>query len=239
MNPRLYLQPPISEGAEFTLNSEDSHYLGRVLRLKHGNQFRCFDGGGSEWSAQLTTANPRASAVTVGELVRFEHPPQFELHLAQSWLKGQSMDQVVQKATELGISDFWPISAARSNVRIDESRTRSRMQHWQRIARSATEQSERLYLPRLHQPRDLGDFLKRPPCESLLFFEPGCPTLPTDLARQTLVLLVGPEGGWTTEERNMAQHANAHLHGLGDLILRAETTPLAALAALRHGWQWR
>ncbi|MCZ6709069.1 MAG: 16S rRNA (uracil(1498)-N(3))-methyltransferase [Gammaproteobacteria bacterium] len=239
MNPRLYLSPPLSKGAERTLDSEDSHYLARVLRLKPGAQLRCFDGEGSEWLAELTTSNARAIVVTLAKLVRFEHRPNFELHLAQGWLKGQSMDQVVQKATELGITDFWPISAARSKVRIDESRTYNRMHHWQRIARSATEQSERLYLPRLHQPRNLDDFLKRPPCKTLLFLEPGCAALPTDLARQSLVLMVGPEGGWTTEERNMAERTNAHLHSLGDLILRAETAPLAALAALRHGWEWR
>lgn len=239
MNQRLYLSPPLSVGVERTLDSEDSHYLVRVLRLKPGAHLRCFDGEGSEWAAQLTRSSTRASVVRVAELVRCEGPCELQLHLAQGWLKGPAMDQTVQKATELGISDFWPISAARSNAKIDDARAHGRMRHWQRIARSATEQSERLYLPRLHAPRGLSEFLGRPPCPKLLFLQPGCEPLPTNLPRQALALLVGPEGGWTPDECNMARHANADLHGLGSLILRAETAPLAALAAVRHGWGWR
>jgi 16S rRNA (uracil1498-N3)-methyltransferase len=239
MSQRLYLPPPLLAGAEHSLDSEDSHYLVRVLRLKTGAALRCFDGRGNEWAAQLSRSSTRSSVVTLGQLVRTSDQPTTGLHLAQGWLKGQAMDQTVQKATELGVTDIWPISATRSNVKLDAGRTEGRMRHWRRIARSATEQSERLYLPTLHEPRSLEEFLAALPCERLLFFEPGNPPLPTDLAKQTLALLIGPEGGWTPDECALAKLANADLYGLGDLILRAETAPLAVLAAIRHGWSWR
>jgi len=239
MSQRLYLAPPLAAGAERTLDAEDSHYLVRVLRLKSGSQLRCFDGAGSEWLAHLSQASTRASVVSIGELVRSAPRPDAELHLAQALLKGQAMDQTVQKATELGISDLWPLVASRSNVRFDDARAQNRMRHWQRIARSAAEQSERLFLPRLHTPRSLKDFLDAPPCPLLLFLEPGCEPLPSNLPYGTLALLVGPEGGWTDDECNLARRADARLYGLGDLVLRAETVPLAALAAVRHGWGWR
>jgi 16S rRNA (uracil1498-N3)-methyltransferase len=239
MNQRLFLAPPLAAGAERTLDSDDSHYLVRVLRLKPGAQLHCFDGEGHEWAAQLTHANTRASVVTIGALARSAEPPDPQIHLAQGWLKGQAMDQTVQKATELGVTDLWPITALRSNVKIDARRAEGRMRHWQRIARSAAEQSGRLYLPTLHSPRSLEEFLRQRPCDNLLFFEPGCEPLPKDLAPQSLALMIGPEGGWTPEECDLAKLAKANLHGLGDLVLRAETAPLAVLAAVRHGWGWR
>jgi len=239
MSQRLYLSPPLAEGAERTLDSDDSHYLVRVLRLKSGAGLRCFDGEGNEWDARLTHASTRASVVSLEGLVRSAAAPDIELHLAQAWLKGQAMDHTVRSATELGVSDVWPIIASRSNVRLDDARAEGRVHHWQRIARSAAEQSERLYLPRVHAPRSLQEFLEVPPCELLLFLEPGSEPLPNVLPRASLALLVGPEGGWSADECAMAKRANAAQHGLGDFVLRAETAPLAALAAVRHGWSWR
>ena len=249
MNQRLYLPPPLSVGAECTLNSEDSHYLARVLRLKAGDELRCFDGEGSEWAARLNrprsrasgraSASSQASAVTIGELLRSEARPANKLHLAQGWLKGQAMDHTVRGATELGISDFWPIAALRSNVKLGDGRTQSRLRHWQRILRSAAEQSERLHLPTLHAPRQLDEFLAEAPCEQLLFLQPDHEPLPTDLGYASVCVLIGPEGGWAPEECDMARHVNADFHGLGNLVLRAETAPLAVLAAVRHGWGWR
>ena len=238
MSQRLYLPPPLAPGTQRTLDADDSHYLIRVLRLKTGAELRCFDGRGSEWTARLTKSSTRASEVTLGELTRSQPEPDHALHLAQGWLKGQAMDHIVQKATELGASDLWPIMASRSNVKIDDARTANRMRHWQRISRGAAEQSERLYLPALHAPRSLEDFLTDVTCQRLLFLQPGCEPLPRDLPRASLALAVGPEGGWTAQECEMAQRANASLHGLGSLILRAETAPVAALAAVRHAWGW-
>lgn len=238
MSQRLYLAPELVAGATRTLDSDDSHYLARVLRLKAGAALRCFDGSGGEWDARLSTSSTKASVITLGELVRSDPEPQRRMHLAQGWLKGQAMDQTVQKATELGISDFWPVVATRSNVKLDDARTRNRGRHWQRIARAAAEQSERLFLPVVHEPRKLEDFLAAAPCDQLLFLEPGCDPLPSVLPERSLALLVGPEGGWTAEECKMARAAGAGLYGLGKLVLRAETAPLAALAAIRHGWGW-
>jgi 16S rRNA (uracil1498-N3)-methyltransferase len=238
MSQRLYLPPPLLEAAEHTLNAEDSHYLVRVLRLKSGAELRCFDGEGGEWAARLGQASTRGCVLVIGKLLRREARPEAQLHLAQGWLKGQAMDQIVQKATELGVSHVWPITATRSNVKLDDARTDNRMRHWQRIARSASEQSERLYLPELHRPGSLAEFLEHTPCATQILLQPGCAPLPTDLVQQSLAILVGPEGGWTAAEVDAAKQHGVLLHGLGKLILRAETVPLAALAAVRHGWAW-
>ncbi len=155
MSRRIFLEAPLETGATLRLDPEQSHYLTRVMRLKAGDALRCFNGAGSEHAARLTDPNPRACSIEIAEELRTAAPAPHRLHLAQAWLKGQAMDRVIQKATELGVTDIWPIAAARSNVRIDAGRTTGRLLHWRGIAKSSTEQSERLFLPGVHEPRSL------------------------------------------------------------------------------------
>ena len=239
MSRRLYLETSLRPGETVRLESENAHYLTRVMRLKAGEALRCFDGAGREHAARLADAKGRSCSIEIAEELRIAREPSLRLHLAQAWLKGQAMDSVIQKATELGVTDIWLIEAMRSNVKIDAKRAAGRLQHWRGVARSATEQSERLFLPRLHDPRRLEALLNEPPCERLILLDPGAAALPGVLPYESLALLVGPEGGWTGHERQLCEAAGAHRHGLGELVLRAETAPIAALAAVRQSWGWR
>lgn len=237
---RLYLPEVCAADAELALDADRSHYLTRVLRLKAGAEIACFNGQGQEWLAELSTASHKHARLHVSELLRREPATEAELHLAVGWLKGGAMDTVVQKATELGASAIWPIQAERSNAGQGAAdRVSGRVGHWQRVAISACEQSQRLFLPTIHQPLGLADFLTQSAPGTRLFLDPGQPPLPMNLPRGTLYLLVGPEGGWTDAERTLATTAGCTPCGLGDLVLRAETAPLAALAAVRQSWGWR
>jgi 16S rRNA (uracil1498-N3)-methyltransferase len=149
------------------------------------------------------------------------------------------MDLVVQKATELGATDLWPIQAERSNVPADAGRQERKRQHWQRVIENAAEQCGALHLPRLHPVQDLERFLAAAPEATLLLVDPWAPPLPLTLPRSHIGVLIGPEGGWSDTERRAAVAAGASRYGLGTRILRGETAPLAVLAALRHGWGWR
>jgi 16S rRNA (uracil1498-N3)-methyltransferase len=239
MSRRIYLEASLEVGETIRLDPENSHYLTRVMRLKAGDALRCFDGTGREHAARLANPNPRSCSIEIAQELRHSAEPPLKLHLAQGWLKGQAMDSVIQKATELGVTDIWPIEAMRSNVRIDAGRTARRLLHWRGIARSSTEQSERLFLPRLHEPRRLEAFVDHRPCQRLILLDPGAAALPGGLPFDSLALMVGPEGGWTEHERQMAEAAGADRCGLGNLVLRAETAPIAALAAVRQSWGWR
>lgn len=268
MTHRLYLPPPLAAHSEITLQPDRAHYLTRVLRLRPGAPLVCADGAGHEYAATLADAAPAASGKTaragsphptmrprremrshremrlqLGDLLRTAPPPEPRLHLVQGLLKGDAMDRLLQKATELGVTDIWPVDAARSNVPRasgrDAVRHEHRRQHWHGILVSALEQSGRLWLPELHPTRDLAAVLQDAPCERLLLLQPGAPPLPLQLPREPLALLIGPEGGWDERELALAVDTGATTCGLGELILRAETAPLAALAAIRHGWGWR
>ena len=236
---RLHVPSPMRPGANVVLDRDRAHYLTRVLRLRRGQQVECFDGAGHAWAATLAEASSRSATLAVGELVADEPEPQPRIHLVQGLLKGGAMDTVVQKATELGATDLWPVLAHRSNVPTGDARLARKSAHWQRVVESAAEQCGALHLPRLHQVRDLTELLARPPDATLILMDPGAKALPVGIPREDLAVLVGPEGGWDDEERRAAADAGAVPHSLGQRVLRGETAPLAVLAALRHGWGWR
>lgn len=238
MKHRLYVPPPIHGGEHLHLDRERTHYLTRVLRLRTGTHIECFDGTGRAWSATLTEATARAATLAVGEMLAEQPPPAPTLHLVQGLLKGAAMDLVVQKATELGATDLWPVLAARSNVPRDAGRLQRKHEHWQRVMHSAAEQCGALYVPTLHEVCDTQAFFSEPPAAALMLLDPGAPPLPLSLPQRDTCLLIGPEGGWDEREREAALDAGAHRHGLGPRVLRGETAPLAVLAAVRHGWGW-
>jgi 16S rRNA (uracil1498-N3)-methyltransferase len=238
MKHRLYLPGPLTTGQRIELPADRAHYLTRVLRQRRGSELLCFDGGGTAWRAAVEDDRPRSAAVRLLEVAERQPEPNARLHLAQGVLKGSAMDQVMQKATELGVTDVWPIQAGRTNVSADAERRQRRLGHWQRVIESACEQSGQLHLPLLHAPRELAEFLRDVPAARRILLSPGAAPLPLSLPREPLALLIGPEGGWVPEEVALAERAGAEVRGLGALILRAETAPLAALAAVRHGWGW-
>jgi len=239
MKHRLYLSPPLKVGALVTLDAERSHYLTRVLRLKADTEILCFDGVGTEFHAYIRDANTKASLLEVGEQSRLAQAPAERIHLAQSVLKGSAMDRAIQKATELGATDICPILAQRCNAQADGVREARKHRHWQRIIQSASEQSRRLFLPELHQPVTLAAFLTESRVSQKLFLDIDEEVLPMVIPRQSTALLIGPEGGWSVTEREIAKSHGALGFSLGEFVLRAETVPLAALAALRQAWGWR
>lgn len=238
MKHRLFVPPPLVTGQTIRLEASRAHYLTRVLRLRSGSNLLCFDGLGTGWRAEVEDDRTRSASLRILEVAEQQPRPEPELHLVQGLLKGSAMDRVIQKATELGTTRLWVVDAVRSNVSASRGRLERKLEHWQRIIESACEQCGQLHLPRLHEPQTLQSFLDSPPEADLIMLCPGAAALPLDLPATSLAILVGPEGGWSDEEMALAKARGVRLAGLGSLVLRAETAPLAALAAIRHGWGW-
>ena len=254
MTHRLFLEPEVLANAtasaigsvagrdaenQVRLDRARSHYLTRVLRLKKDASLLCFDGRGQEWLARVAEADPRACLLTLTGRSRAENSPGPRLVLAQAWLKGSAMDVVVHKSTELGATDIVPLLTSRTNVQLDEQRTASKLSHWSRITCSTCEQCGRLFLPEIHEPVQLGVFLDHLPTADCRFLDAGQPVLSVAATPAPMTIIVGPEGGWTPEERSALLAGGVRGAGLGDTTLRAETTPLAVLAAIRHSRGWR
>ena len=240
MGTRLFVSERLGNDREILLRGEAARYLGRVLRLKVGDHIAVFNGDDGEWEAGIAAltrdtatiriAGPRAAAT--------ESP--LRVHLVQGVSRGERMDFVVQKATELGVKRITPVFTAHGVVRLDEERADKRREHWQRIAESACEQCGRIRPPLVDQPLPLAAWFGSGAAadSTQLVLAPGAaqPLTDIDALGAKLCLLVGPEGGFSEPELEDAAVAGFRRVSLGPRVLRTETAALAALAIAQATW---
>ena len=234
---RLYVNTPLCEGENLRLEEESAHYLRTVLRLKKGFQLTVFNGDGHEYAAQVEVASREGVWLAIGAgCLRDTESPLFT-HLGLGISRGERMDFALQKAVELGVSRITPLLTEHCVVRLDEDKKGHRLRHWQRIIRSACEQSGRNQLPTLDEPLALEDWLEQPSGLRLFLDPQGTASLDCLTSSEGRVtLLSGPEGGFAERERDRARHAGFTPIHLGPRILRTETAVLAALAAVQTLW---
>ncbi|WP_405231623.1 16S rRNA (uracil(1498)-N(3))-methyltransferase [Lentisalinibacter salinarum] len=235
---RLHYPEPLTSGDEVTVGEDDARYLTRVLRLPVGAPLVLFDGRGGEYDATMVTAGRRVVTVAVGEHRAVERESPLAVTVAQGISRGERMDHVVQKTTELGAAAIVPLLCERGVVRLDDKRAAARLEHWQRVAVSACRQCGRNRLPQIAPITALEDWLAAPPTGLRLVLTPDAADGLTALARPTtpVTLLVGPEGGLTDRETQAAEAAGFRPVGLGPRILRTETAAVAGIAALQTLW---
>jgi 16S rRNA (uracil1498-N3)-methyltransferase len=235
---RIYVDAELRPGQELLLPPESSAHLLRVLRLRPGAELIVFNGRGGEYPARLAGAAARARArLELGEHRAIERESKLELTLLQGIARGERMDLIVQKATELGVQRIVPLRCEFSVVRLDAARREQRVGHWRSVAIAACEQCGRNRLPRVDEPLEPASaFASLAACGGLrLMLQPAAADSLTSLAAglRTAALLVGPEGGLSEGEQRLAQEAGFRACRLGPRVLRTETAPVAALAALQ------
>jgi 16S rRNA (uracil1498-N3)-methyltransferase len=237
------------------LRGDQVHYLMRVLRLKVGDRFIAQTGQGQQWLAALSEQAHQAQILEAFAPSTQSFPP---LRLIAALPKGNSFDQVVRQATELGVTHIYPVITERTLLKPKGNK----LERWRRIAQEASEQSERITVPEIFEPADFISFIKqtswegesagqRDDCElrylcaaraqsphllaHLLTYQPNeqpneqsseltCAHLPS------VILAVGPEGGWTATEITVATAHGYKIVSLGGAILRAVTAPITALS---------
>lgn len=231
---RSHVAVPLAVGARLTLPEDASAHLLRVLRLKAGDACILFNGDGHDYTARIVGAQKKAAEVEVEAAMPVGNESPLRIVLAQALARGDKMDLVLQKATELGVAAIVPLVTERTEVRLGGDRADRRMAHWQAVIASACEQCGRARLPELSEPRALADFAATRPVGLRVVLDPqasgGLHGLPAEPGCITLV--IGPEGGLS--ERDLATLAAADFRGLrfGPRILRTETAGLAVVAAL-------
>jgi 16S rRNA (uracil1498-N3)-methyltransferase len=235
--PRFHV-PEAAPGARLRLPEHSGHHARDVLRLRAGATVRVFDGRGSEYEAvlDLVAREGVAARVTGPAEPRPESP--LKVTLALSPLKGDRMELVVQKATELGVAAIHPVVTARTDAVARPALKGSRQERWDKVASGAAEQCGRAVVPFVAPTVRLDEFLADVPSgQRLLFLEiPGQPSLRTLPAAREVVALVGPAGGFDPRETDRLAAAGFQPVGLGPRILRAETAAVAVLAALQALW---
>ncbi|WP_020651568.1 16S rRNA (uracil(1498)-N(3))-methyltransferase [Massilia niastensis] len=237
--PRFYCPQPLAEGATIDLPEPVAHHL-HVVRLQPGAALTLFNGQGGQYRATLAEiGKKRASArLDAFEAVEVEAP--YPVTLAQALPEGSKMDWIVEKAVELGAAAIQPLAARRSVVRLSGERAEKRQAHWEGVVVSASEQSGRNRLARLHPLADLHPWLASPADGPRILLSPRAIQSLAGWAQatppQAVTLLVGPEGGFTAEEEDAALAAGALALSMGPRVLRTETAGLAALAILAGAW---
>lgn len=236
---RLYIATRLDAGGNVKLDADRSHYLLRVLRMKPGQSLIVFNGDGGEFAASLAAARRDRATIRVGERREPQTESALKVHLVQGISRGERMDWVVQKATELGVKRISPVLTEHGIVRLQGERAARRHTHWQKVAISATEQCGRTRPPLVDPPQPLKNWFGEGPRETGrdLVLSPGAdePLLAASPLSK-LCVLVGPEGGLSASEYDDAAAAGFRAVSLGPRILRTETAALAALAIVQSAW---
>ncbi len=235
--PRLFLPGAIGAGATIELAEHTLRHV-QALRLAPGDAVRLFNGDGCEYGAVLTEVTRRGARALVRDRDAVDRESTLPVVLAQGVAAGDRMDLVIQKATELGVRSIQPVITHRSIVRLSAERQARRAEHWQNVAIAACEQSGRNRIPEVHAALAWVDWLARlPEGGARILLAPDAEQSLRSLARpDSVLLLVGPEGGLAPEERRDAARYGFHPVRFGPRVLRTETAPIAALAALAALW---
>lgn len=234
---RFFVEPGDVAADVLRLQPDEARHAERVLRLAPGTRITCFDGRGSAWHGTIASFDSRGATIVDLERVDLPIEPGPRLHLAQSIIKNDAMDLVVQKTTELGIASITPVLAERCDVRRDAERASRRVERWRKIVREAAKQCERNTLPVVGEPVGLDDAIANARGRSIALAERDGSVAADVLAAlngaDDVTLFVGPEGGWTEHERATFRAASCPLASLGPMILRAETAAIAAVSIAR------
>lgn len=232
---RIFVDVPLAADQELLLPAAQSAHLLRVLRLRAGARLTLFNGRGGEYGAELTGSGKSGARLAVRAHTAVERESPLRLTLLQGIARAERMDAIVQKATELGVQRIVPVSCEFSVVRLDAVHRERRAEHWRAVAIAACEQCGRNRLPQVDSVIDLGEACAAADAELRLMLAPQGSESLAAAARdmRSATLLVGPEGGLSGREQLQAQRSGFRSCRLGPRILRTETAPLAALAALQ------
>ena len=239
MTPRLFVDAPLHAGLSLDLPAGPARHA-QVLRLQPGAPVTLFDGRGGEWDAAVSRMGRTGVRVQLLGHRAVERELRVAVTLALGMPANERMDALVEKATELGVAAIAPLVCARSVLRLDGERAERRRAHWQAVATASAEQSGRTRLPQVHPVRPYEAALSAAAPGAALFLlslradaEPWTGAIAARLERiDALRLVSGPEGGLTDDEERLALAAGARPLSLGPRTLRADTAPLAALAAI-------
>jgi 16S rRNA (uracil1498-N3)-methyltransferase len=235
--PRIFVDVRLGPGAQFALAPDAAQHVGKALRLKTGDNITVFDGRGGEYEAVIQRMDKEHVDVKTGAFRDAEREAPVAVGLVQGLPEADKMDWIIQKSVELGVAWIQPIVCDRSVVRLSADRAARREAHWRRVAVAACEQSGRNRVPEVRPTLGFQGWIALPSEAARWMLEPGASALAARAAPATPVeMLVGPEGGLSERERDLAAHKGFEGVGLGPRVLRTETAPLAALATINALW---
>lgn len=245
--PKEQIREDLNHKRQVVISGGEFRHLARVLRLSVGESVILFDGEGCEYPGTISAMGKDDALVGIGEPFFFARESPLEVWLVQGIPKGEKMEMIIQKATELGVRGIVPFKAQRSVVKLEGQKEVERQKRWQKVALEAVKQCRRTVIPKVVPPCSLEKFLQGLPDQRHLFIpweEGGCALkkVLTEQEKQKsgkrlpVYLIIGPEGGLTKLEVAEMQSYGGIPITLGPRTLRTETASLAALAAVMFAW---
>jgi len=232
---RIYQNRTLQINDQFELDKATSHRLSTVLRLKTEKSIILFNGDGFEYLATITPFKRHALFVHIIEKIEKNLESPLKIHLGQGLSKGDKMEFVVQKATELGVTSITPLLSERTVVHLNSERLENKNEHFTKVAIHASEQCGRTQVPTIEKVCDLKQWaFERAESTRLVLSPTASQTLKAiSLEKKSIALLIGPEGGLTEAEVEFACKKGFQAIALGPRILRTETAAIAMIAALQ------
>jgi len=236
--PRIYIDDTLKCGLELTLPEQASQHIGKVLRMKVGQQLWLFNGEGGCYLSTITAIKKRAVDVEIESFKDEIRESTLRITLVQAVSRSQHMDYTIQKAVELGVVAIVPVRTEFCNVRFDELTYAKKLLHWQGIIISACEQCGRNKVPDISEPVTLSAYLAMQVQGLKLFLHPGADKRLRSFnkAEEEISLLSGPEGGFSSQEIEQVVAGDYHGVDLGPRVLRTETAAIAAISACQALW---
>jgi len=238
-NSRFYCPAKLALGAIVTLPENAAIHAVKVLRLVVGDQAILFNGDGDDYLVELTFIKKNEVNAKVKDRISLKNESPLQITLLQGISTGDRMDFTIQKAVELGVTAIQPITTQRSVVKLTGERAEKRREHWQNVVISACEQSGRALVPTVAAPLSLANWLSTAPAHaSRITLSPYAEHSLKNLPKPDgpICLLIGAEGGLTDDEISLASTHGFTPVRLGNRVLRTETAPLAAIAAMQTLW---
>jgi len=238
----FFIDPSPATNSVVAIQQSEAHHIKNVLRLNPGDRIKLFDGTGFEYEAVIRKMSAAKVDVEILGKVRATLRPGTQIMVAQAFLKEKKMDDLVRKLCELGVAKWIPFFSQRSIARPDPSRLAGRTRRWHRIAAEALKQCRRIDLPEIAGAlsfEEVLDFSKTSDL-NIVFWEDEATPLSKGIEsnekhpNRKILLMLGPEGGFTRQEIELAEHSGFIVAGLGPRILRAETATLAAVTLVQY-----
>ena len=241
---RFYASPDNITASLATLSTQETHHLIHVLRMTPGDEAFVFDGCGREFRCSFSRVEANQALLEIEETLSDIVESSLHITLAQALAKGEKFDFIVQKATELGVSAVAPLITRNSDVRLDDQQKNNRVERWRRISLEAMKQCGRRRLVEIARPRSLREFIAETTAldarnqVTLVFSEGGgmpiAEALQPSAEGSAVCALVGPEGGWSTDELEALKDSGSSAVTLGPRVLRTETAALVALTLIQN-----
>lgn len=237
--PRIFSDQDLVCGQSVSLNAFASGHICRVLRMKPGRELVVFNGRGGEFSAVLIEADSKKAVVELRDFDPVNRESNLKTHLGLALSRGDRFDRALQKSVELGVTEITPLVCERSDRIADPKRMKRKMDHWQKLMISASEQCGRTGLAKISEPKDCRAWCTEDSAGAGYFFAPSTQSLKDSLKElkvspEKVRLAIGPEGGFALEEEEQFLEQGFTAVSIGPRILRTETAPVAAISLFQY-----